>query len=146
MEGCTQFITLTVWHFFPHAFPLLRHRSSPWASECLLHCDVSTGCRGISALVLRAPPLLPSSLALVSAELFLKLFPHSQVPFYPFLNMFSQRCPSHAWGAQLCPVSPLEPALSDMGQPPKHLLSFKLIVSSDAFLPPFYNNFATEPY
>jgi len=52
------------------------------------------GCRGkISAPVPGAPPPPPSSLTLVSAELFLshRLTPLSRLLFFPFLNMLSQR-------------------------------------------------------
>jgi len=58
-----------------------------------------TGCRGISALVSRAPPPPPSSLTLVSAELFLHIFSLlslaavavAQGFFPPFSNTLPQR-------------------------------------------------------
>lgn len=58
---------------------------------------VSMGCGGITAPVPGAPPLLPSSMTLVFTELFVThtLTSLSQLlwsSFYPFLNIFSQRC------------------------------------------------------
>ena len=67
--------------------------------HCLLH-----GCRGMSDPAPGAPPPPPSSLTLLSAELFLSdiLTLLSQLPFhhrfFPFLNMLSQkRYQSRSW-------------------------------------------------
>ena len=57
----------------------------------------SMGCRGICSLAHGAPPPHPSSLTLMSAELFLSHFYRSSLPaamqciFYPFLNTLSWR-------------------------------------------------------
>ena len=78
--------------------------TSVGAGHSCLTVGCSTGCGGISALVPGAPPPPPSSLTLVSAELFLSHILTSLssdccwccTGFSPlFLNMFSQRCYQH---------------------------------------------------
>jgi len=67
----------------------------------------SMGCRGISALAPGAPSAPPSSLTLVSAELFLShhLAPLSQLllhsNFYLFLNMLTGTLPTLLMGSAL---------------------------------------------
>ena len=84
----------------------------PWTSmgcrgTACLTMVFTMDCRGISAPAPGAPPPSPSSLTLVSAELFRShiLTPLSQLllhsSFYPFLNMLSQRrCDWLSFGQQ----------------------------------------------
>ena len=85
-------------------------RDPSWTAVWICPLTLSSiGCTGTSAPSPGAPPPPPSSLTLVSERLLLLYFSHSSLTaaiqhFYPFLNMFLQKCHQYHGWAQLCSV------------------------------------------
>lgn len=95
----------------PHTVPLLQHASFP--GNTVFHKLLQSGSfqglqRNESTLASPAPPPSTSSLTLlfIISHMFFFVLVHFSFPqllcslFYPFLNIFPQRCHHLGWGTQ----------------------------------------------
>ena len=100
-----------------HRPQILQEISTPSSVQSSTDCSVDTYSPMVSSPQAAGESLLWHLQHPGAHRAFSHFFPHSLVLFYPFLHMLSQSCPTHGWGAQLCPaVGLLEPATSGTGQ------------------------------